>query len=707
MTIVEHSLEFDESPLGPVRVAAPNPGPLRIADIQGARHISPYEGEDVVRVPGVVTATTKNGFYLQDPDGSHIRGASSALFVYSGSRPEVAVGDGVEVSGRVVEYRFGGTHGFDNLTTTQIVAPVVRAVSCRNPLPAPIVLGMSTARPPTGAFHDGPNGSVEEQATDPHRGHGFYESMEGMRVRVPMPRVVGPGERGHFVVMPGDVGMMTGNGGVKLRAGDANPARLAVRMLDRSGRDLPAADVGDVVETLEGVLDYAFAMYQIGLTDEPTLIPQRHAPDVLAPAAPEEMTITGWNLNKLSKGTARGEDFDALAEKFELMGWPDLCFLQELGRDLARRDEHSDVSSQHTLHAIRDAIRRRGGPRYKFRLVDPEPHADGGDPTCDIRNAYMFRVDRGLEFVDRGTPTATRAVKVRVRNGELHVSPSPGRIDPNSIVFHGQRKPLVGEFRLRGHPLIAINLHLLSKIGDQPLAGRFQPPKERTAARREEMASVVKRFVEQLIEADPNVNIVVEGDVNDHEWSSTIAILESAGLELLTRSLPEHDRYTYIHDGNSQHLDHLLVRGPLFTGPALTTGVMHHSVDFASSREDHDAVFVRVPVVATDGYAQPLQMVLGANGRLLESAGLPASERHRIESDQAKILTLLGVPVAAEQQYRAAAVSAASAGDLADAAAYSTAAQSLREAAVAARRTFGALGVDWSRGTDGRGLSRP
>ena len=40
---------------------------LRIHDIQGRQHLSPYRGSFVVAVPGVVTARRFNGFYFQDP----------------------------------------------------------------------------------------------------------------------------------------------------------------------------------------------------------------------------------------------------------------------------------------------------------------------------------------------------------------------------------------------------------------------------------------------------------------------------------------------------------------------------------------------------------------------------------------------------------------------------------------------------------------
>ena len=44
---------------------------LRIHDIQGRQHLSPYRGSFALAVPGVVTARRFNGFYFQDPAARH------------------------------------------------------------------------------------------------------------------------------------------------------------------------------------------------------------------------------------------------------------------------------------------------------------------------------------------------------------------------------------------------------------------------------------------------------------------------------------------------------------------------------------------------------------------------------------------------------------------------------------------------------------
>jgi predicted extracellular nuclease len=128
--------------------AAPTAG-IRIHDIQGAGHISPLVDTAVLSVPGTVTATRRNGFYLQDPSPDTDERTSEGIFVFTASDPTVAIGDSVTVSGTVSEFRpncrgttcAASDSAFANLTTTEIVAVTVTAVSGGNPLPAPTVIG--------------------------------------------------------------------------------------------------------------------------------------------------------------------------------------------------------------------------------------------------------------------------------------------------------------------------------------------------------------------------------------------------------------------------------------------------------------------------------------------------------------------------------------------------------------------------------------
>ena len=58
---------------------------LRIHDIQGRQHLSPYRNSLVAGVPGVVTATRFNGFFVQDPRPDKDSRTSEGIFVFTGS----------------------------------------------------------------------------------------------------------------------------------------------------------------------------------------------------------------------------------------------------------------------------------------------------------------------------------------------------------------------------------------------------------------------------------------------------------------------------------------------------------------------------------------------------------------------------------------------------------------------------------------------
>src|SRR5215207_2807598 len=114
-----------------------------IHDLQGAAHLSPFNGQDVAGVEGVVTVERSSSFWMQDPTPDTDEATSEGILVFgSGVGALVNVGDHVSVSGRELEFRPGG-ESTDNLTTTGITTPglSVAVLSSGNPLPAPTTVG--------------------------------------------------------------------------------------------------------------------------------------------------------------------------------------------------------------------------------------------------------------------------------------------------------------------------------------------------------------------------------------------------------------------------------------------------------------------------------------------------------------------------------------------------------------------------------------
>ena len=214
----------------------------RIYEIQGATHVSPLAGKVVSGVPGVVTSVRPNSFTMQDATGDGISATSDAILVFAnGIGGSVSVGQAVTVSGRVTEFRPGGSTSA-NLTTTEITAPAVTPGGPGAAI-AQTVIGAGGRVPPTSVIDDDANGDVEssgsyDPATD---GIDFWESLEAMLLRVPDPVVVGPTNSfGEVWVLANDgagAGIRTARQGIVVGAGGLQPGADSARGRHRCRRD--------------------------------------------------------------------------------------------------------------------------------------------------------------------------------------------------------------------------------------------------------------------------------------------------------------------------------------------------------------------------------------------------------------------------------------------------------------------------------------
>jgi predicted extracellular nuclease len=567
-----------------------------INQIQGTAHLSPRNGDTVAGVTGVVTARAGNGFYLQDPNPDTNPATSDALFVFTSAAPTAAVGDAVTVSGRVAEFRPGGSGGTTNLTTTEITGPQVTVVSSGNPLPAATVVGSGGRVPPGEVIDDDATGNVETSGTfDPASdGIDFYESLEAMRVQLNDAVAVGPTSDFGEVPVVGDrganAGVRTARGGVVVRPGDFNPERLH---LDDQLAPTPAVNVGDRFPgALVGVVDYSFGNFKLYPTSTPTTASGGLAREATNPAGTNQVSIGTFNVENLDPGDPPAKFAELATLIVGNLKAPDIVAVEEIqDNNGATNDAVTDANL--TFARLITAIQAAGGPTYDFRQINPVDDQDGGEPGGNIRVGFLFRSQRGLEFVDRPGGTPTAATTVEGSGADTRLSFSPGRIDPANTAFANSRKPLAGEFRFNGHRLFVVANHFNSKGGDQPLFGRFQPPERVTEVQRNQQAEVVHDFVADLAAADPAANVVVLGDLNDFEFSTALATLEGDLLHTLIETLPQNQRYTYDFEGNSQSLDHILVSDALSARP-FSYDVVHVNAEFADQASDHDPQVVRV-----------------------------------------------------------------------------------------------------------------
>ncbi|MGH2968930.1 MAG: Ig-like domain-containing protein [Solirubrobacteraceae bacterium] len=562
---------------------------LRIHDVQGAGHRSPFEGKTVAGVPGVVTAVRSNGFWMQDVEPDRDCRTSEGIFVFRGGRP--AIGQAVLVDGLVEEFRPGNDP--DNLTTTEITNPTVTPAGTGSV--EPTLLGRAGIQPPLRFIDDDSTGDVElNPFFDPWEdGIDFHESLEGMLVEIGKPTVVGPtsGFDELPVVADGAASPRSERDGVIIRPDDFNPERF---ILDDGMAEPPDANVGDGLQgPVRAIVDYSFGNFKYLLTGSPARIDNGLRPEVTTRPKRDQLSTGSMNVENLSL-----RDTDAKFERLatilvENMRSPDLVALEEVQDDDGPANT-TVTDATLTWERFIAAVAAAGGPAYEFRQIDPVDDRDGGQPGGNIRVGFLFRADRGLEFVDRPGGTSISSTEVADGASGPELTFSPGRLDPLNPAFTASRKPLAGEFRWRGETVFAVANHFNSKGGDQPLFGRFQPPERVTEPQRHQQAEVVRAFVAQALELDRDARVIVMGDLNDFEFSRTLDIVESAPMRNLMETLDGDERYSYVFEGNSQTLDQILVTRALRKHAEYDS--VHVNAEFFDQASDHDPQVARLEI---------------------------------------------------------------------------------------------------------------
>lgn len=573
----------------------------RIADIQGEGHISPYNGQMVENIEGVVTQSgytfsngKTKGFYIQDPTPDANPNTSDAIFVYTTRSEQPKVGDLVSVDGKVAEYDEGNA---SNLTSTQIELQNYRVIDQNQPLPEPITLGKG-GRPIPTSIIDNDGFEIfdpEEDAID------FYESLEGMRVRLPEPTIISPywtssGTYNIATRVENDVpDVITPAGGLVLKEqGNFNPQRLIIAYGD-PGTEVSTGDT--FADDVIGVIGYNNGNFKV--------IPEKDGlPDIESSSFEQEVStievkddqlrIATYNIENFNPGVGSAK-INKLAESIVLnMKSPDIISLVEVQDNNGQKDDGT-VAADQSYQALIDAIRAAGGPTYSFTDIAPVDNSDGGAPGGNIRVGFLYNAERVQlsDSVQGKKGSSTDAVAYDADKDQLTFN--PGRIEPNHSAFHESRKPLAAQFEFRGEKVIVIANHFNSKSGDQGPFGSTQPPVLGSEAQRHQIAAVVNGFVKDVLKGNPQSNIIVTGDLNDFQFTDTAQILKGNELDNLIETLPLEEQYTYTYDGNSQVLDHILVSKNLTR--AAKVDVVHLNADFSPTKgrvSDHDPVVARI-----------------------------------------------------------------------------------------------------------------
>jgi len=489
--------------------------------VQGPGDASPYKLRHL-STEGVVTGLFPDlgGFWIQAPAPDDDPATSEGLFVYVGEQSvAVEVGELVRVHGRVRER--------GSQTELHIETPEdVEVLGEEEALPEPVPLD-----PPPD----------EEAAV------AYYEPLEGMLVTVAEPAVaVGP------VNQYGEYALVLADHGVE-RVLHGDPAGLLIRVDDGStvrhqdGSTLPyTVRTGDRVEGLMGPLAYTFGNYKVEPLTPPevaTAAPEP-LPDLPEPG-PDEFSVATFNLENLfdhrdphpvsdpPKPTRRQYEWrlDRIATAIRALGAPTIIGVQEV--------ESADV--------LEDLAARPALAGYDYQAVLIE-----GPSSRGIDVGFLVRGDRAA-----------------VAGAGQYQAPEGLFSRPPLMITATVRTESAGEVTV-----YAIVNHFISKAGGEAL----------TEPRRVMEAEWNAHLVDQVLAADPDAYVIVLGDLNDYYDSAPLRALtegDTPGGQLAhaLAGVERQERYSFIYQGVSQLLDHILVT-PSLAEHLVWAGPLHINADY-------------------------------------------------------------------------------------------------------------------------------
>ncbi|KAJ3208447.1 hypothetical protein HDU67_006712 [Dinochytrium kinnereticum] len=589
-----------------VAVAASAVSAITIAEIQGTKWMSPYNGQVVEDITGVVTVVDVNtrGIYIQSLEPDNDPRTSEALFVDLFSQTplfntlvftdKVRPGTILNIAKGLVNETHPNVsaQGYVNYQTTLKTVEGVTAKGVAA-VPAPLRLGDKTfnyyySEDPYSL--DGTAGVAVQlnlTATNPvldlSRAHDYFESIENMFVEVAEPLVTSRNWNSRFVQLPvvpnagkGSL-YLNSNGGVTMAKDSPQPIRLLVEApinIDfvegkTTQTPLPAdAVMGDILSTFTATISWRFDSWHLRPASGPVTIAKPNSKKFdLTPKFKKDscnLAIATYNIENffLSQNETRNKFLaDHIANN---LGSPDILFLQEVGDDDGLKNDtialtEPVVASDINLQGLADLVHAAGGPKYSFTYAAPVNGTDGGQPLMNIRNAYFYNPER-VSFPVLGGLSGPLVPQEVLKDGSGPVLKyNPGRIDPLNPAWDLTRKPLVAQFEFNGVRVFAINNHLSSKGGSSPLAfGNLQPPLNGGYKRRMDQSESLIKFINEIYAFDPNAIVLMGGDHNEFYFTGApLNIVSKTPLANMFDLLPIEARYSYSFDGINQALDHI------------------------------------------------------------------------------------------------------------------------------------------------------
>ncbi|MEK4128685.1 DUF6359 domain-containing protein [Solibacillus sp. FSL W8-0474] len=554
------------------------------SDIQGASHTSPYLGFSVNDVEGVVTFVIDSTSFIMQEDESAFDGVKSTAIKVNKSAHNVAVGDTVKVTGEVIE-----VGGNTRLKDTQISATTITKTG-NTVMPEPLVIGEDLF--PPNKIIDNDSFAIFDPQED---GIDFWESIEYMRVSFPDARVIGPiyNNDSPIVVPSTTNNTFNVNGGLNIAADDYNPEKIMLEGV--AGKNYESGDRFN--ESLIGFVENFSDGYRLNTNKVFPEVTKANIQQEVTHLEPvtEKLNVAAYNIENFSNNNDNTPDEKVrkIASSFvHNMKSPDIITLVEVQDNDGQIDSGNADASESYMRLI-NAIIAAGGPSYDWTDVTPINNTVGGAPGGNIRVGYLYNPTR-VSLVEGVKGTGDQA-NAWTADGSLTLN--PGFVDP--LKFEDTRKPIAAEFEFQEERIIVIGAHLNSKGGDDSLWGPTQPPVLGSVSERLELAQAINDFINEGLAKDPDLNVVVAGDMNDFEFTPAIETLKGDILTNMVDKAPEEDRFTYYFQGNNQVLDHILVSNNLANVTEID--LIHINANFTEAQgraSDHDPVLVQIDLKA-------------------------------------------------------------------------------------------------------------
>jgi predicted extracellular nuclease len=469
--------------------------------VQGPASSSPYKLE-YVDTEGVITGIFEDleGFWIQSLEADGDGNTSEGLFIYVGELgTAVETGDLVRVHGRVRER---GSQTELHPTAQEDVTVLETGLAA----PAAVELD-----PPIQA----------EEAV------AYYETLEGMLVTVSGPAIaVSPiNQYGEYTLV------LPEHGVERVMRGDPTGLLIHVddgsHMVHEDGSTLPySVRAGDRVESLTGPLAFTFGSHKIEPLSPPDLFSTSQAAlPQLPELAADQFSIATFNMNNFfdprephpvsdpprPSRDEYGWRQDRFAQVILAMGAPTILGVQEV--------ENIEVLEELAAHPAL--------VEYDYQAVL-------------IEGGSSLGIDVG--FLVRGDRASVEGIGQYQAPGDLFSRP------PLMITATLQTE-VAGDITL-----YAIVNHLISKSGGEEL----------TEPRRILETEWNSYLVDEILSDEPDAFVAVLGDLNDYYDSAPLSVLtegSTPGGQLVNcmSAVERDERYSFIFQGVSQLLDHILV----------------------------------------------------------------------------------------------------------------------------------------------------